>query len=449
MFRNKACLLLTVISLALLASPPTRAESLSRLLAPCVDNDTVAVVRIDMTAVDTDAFFDMILQTASETLDADQVKRLASFTQRTRSTMKESLARFRAAGGKTLYAMLSVTDGMLLAVPVDKGAREDALKEWIEATSREMDLLCATQIRQGNLIVAGASWVMNRRKDKTPAPRPELDKAAARAKPGAIQIFLIPTVDARRVLEAMLPSMAGQKFQIPTNALVNGLQWAVKSINLPPHGSVDVYVESGNADSARALQGIIAQAWKAVGQFSPIKAAYPELGKALAELTPKVKGDSLQLAFDTKQFTSLASEVLTPGFFELRESILRSTCGETLSGVGKAILIYANDYEDEWPPSLETLVEKAEYPRSGLTCPVMRHRPDYTSYVYRGADTGGCWVEPMMIMVHDRAGNHPGGRNVLFVDTHVEWVTEERFAELIEQDNRLRHGRGLPEKPAQ
>ncbi len=449
MFRNKACLLLSAISLALLASPPTQAESLSRLLAPCVDNDTVAVIRIDMTALDADGFFDMIAQTASETLDADQVKRLEVFTQRTRSTMKESLAKFRAAGGKTLYAMLSVTDGGLLAVPVDKGAREDALKEWIETTSRETGSPCATQVRQGNLIVAGASWVMEHRQSRAAVARPELDTAAARAKPGAIQIFLIPTVDSRRVLEAMLPTMTDQKLQIPTNALVNGLQWAVHSINLPPRGSVDVYVESGNADSARALQKVIAQAWEAVSQFSPIKAAYPELGAALAELTPKAKGDSLQLALDAKQFTSLASEVLTPGFFELRESILRSTCGETLGGMGKAMLIYANDYEDEWPPSLETLVEKAEYPRSGLTCPVMRHRPDYTSYVYRGVDTEGCWVEPSMIMVHDRAGNHPDGRNVLFVDTHVEWVTEERFQELIEQDNRLRRGRGLPEKPAQ
>jgi prepilin-type processing-associated H-X9-DG protein len=312
-----------------------------------------------------------------------------------------------------------------------------------------MDLLCTTLVRRGNLIVAGASWVVERRKGMAPVPRPELDKAAARAKPAAIQIYLIPTVDSRRVLEAMLPTMTDQKLQIPTNALVNGLQWAVHSIDLPPRGSVDVYVESGNADSARALQAVIAQAWQAVGQFSPIKAAYPDLGEALARLTPQVKGDSLQVALDTRQFTSLASEVLTPGFFELRESILRTTCGETLSGMGKAMLIYANDYEDEWPPSLETLVDKAEYPRSGLICPTMRHEPDYESYVYRGVDTGGTSVEPMIIMVHDRAGNHPGGRNVLFVDSHVEWVTEERFQQLIAEDNKMRRKRGLPEKPAQ
>ncbi len=449
MFRNRACLFLTAISLALLASPPAGAESLSRLLAPCVDTDTVAVIRIDMAALETDALFEMIAQTATRTLNADQAKRLNGFMQRTRSSMEGSLARFRATGGKTLYAMLSVTDAILWAAPVDKGVREEALKEWIEATAREIDSPCTTLAREGNLIIAGSSWAMERRKFKTPSPRPELDKAAARAKPGAIQIFLIPTVDSRRVLEAMLPTMTGQRFRIPTNALVNGLQWAVHSISLPPKASVDIHVESGSAESARALQGLIAQAWQTVGQLSPIKAAYPELGEALAELVPKVKGDSLQLAFDTKQFTSLASEVVTPGFFELRESIHRSRCGQTLRGMGKAMLIYANDYEDEWPPNLEMLVKHAEYPRSGLICPSMRHRPDYASYVYRGVDTGGISVEPTIIMVHDRAGNHPGGRNVLYVDCHVEWVTEDRFAELIEQDNRLRRKRGLPVKPVE
>jgi prepilin-type processing-associated H-X9-DG protein len=90
----------------------------------------------------------------------------------------------------------------------------------------------------------------------------------------------------------------------------------------------------------------------------------------------------------------------------------------------------------------------AEYNRSGLVCPAMRHRPDYESYVYRGVDTGGTSVEPMIIMVHDRAGNHEGGRNILFVDSHVEWVSEERFQELIQQDNELRRKRDLPQKPA-
>ena len=134
--------------------------------------------------------------------------------------------------------------------------------------------------------------------------------------------------------------------------------------------------------------------------------------------------------------------------FEMHRSIVRRLCTTVLNGMGKGLLIYANDYADKWPPNLETLVETVEYPRSDLICPAMRNRPDYESYIYRGVDTGGMAVDPLIIMVHDRAGNHEGGRHVLFVDSHVEWVTEERFQELVARDNELRRGRGLPEKPA-
>jgi len=448
MVRHKARTFLTMILFASLAGSPLQAENLSQLLAPCTDQDTLAVIRIDTTDVDVDALFDMIVQTASKAMDAEQVKRLASLAQRTRQTMKEDLAKFRAAGGGTLYAIVSVSDGLLLAIPMNKGAREAALKEWVEATSRKVGSPCTTQIRQGNLLLAGQSWAMERRQAKSPVIRRELDKAAAKATPAAIQVFLIPTVDSRRVLEAMLPAMAGLQLQIPTNALVNGFQWAVKSINPPPRASVNLHVESADAASARALREVLLALWESVGRLPQLKQAYPELATTLTMLTPTVKDDTLQLSLDAKQCTSLASQVLTPGLFQMRESILRIACGEELSGMAKALLIYANDYEDKWPPSLATLVDTVEYPRSGLTCPAMRHKPDYESYVYRGVDTGGTSAEPMIIMVHDRAGNHPGGRNVTFVDSHVEWVTEERFQELIAQDNRLRRGRGLPEKPA-
>jgi prepilin-type processing-associated H-X9-DG protein len=32
--------------------------------------------------------------------------------------------------------------------------------------------------------------------------------------------------------------------------------------------------------------------------------------------------------------------------------------------------------------------------------------------------------------VYDKPGNHDGGRNVLFLDGHVQWLTEEEFQRL-------------------
>ena len=53
------------------------------------------------------------------------------------------------------------------------------------------------------------------------------------------------------------------------------------------------------------------------------------------------------------------------------------------------------------------------------------------------------------ISVYEKSGNHEGGRNVLFLDCHAEWVQEERFKELIKKDNDYRRKKGLPVLPAQ
>jgi prepilin-type processing-associated H-X9-DG protein len=290
---------------------------------------------------------------------------------------------------------------------------------------------------------------MKRRQQPLPVQRPELSQAAGKASQATIRAFIIPSTDHRRVLEAVLPTMLSDDIQISDGALRKGLQWATINLDLPPKPSLSLYVDSADTVSAASLGTLLATGLKRASQLPMLQQAYPDLEVPVALLTPKVEGNSLQLSLDEQQCRRLAANFLTPSLFELHASLLRHTCQGTLSGMGKALLIYANDYDDEWPPSLETLVEKAEYSRKGLICPAMKHRPDYESYVYRGVDTVGTSVEPTIIMVHDRAGNHPGGRNVLFVDSHVEWVTEEQFQKLIAQDNALRRGRGLPEKPAQ
>jgi prepilin-type processing-associated H-X9-DG protein len=108
-------------------------------------------------------------------------------------------------------------------------------------------------------------------------------------------------------------------------------------------------------------------------------------------------------------------------------------------------LIYANDYNDQFPPDLETLISKAEMPARVLVCPASESRE---SYIYRGA-TITVADTPWMITVYEKLSNHGDGRNVLFLDSHVEWVSEERFQELIKRDNDYRREKGLVVLPAQ
>jgi len=445
MLRNRIYALLTVVALGLTASTSMgQTEDLARLLAPCIAEDTVAVVSIDAGRIDVDAIAKMVIDTASSTMDASQAQQLKDIVQRLGQTWKQRLTQFSAAGGEHLYVVCNLGD-LLFAVPATARLNEPAMKAWMDGLGAGSQAYA----RKDGLLIAAPAWAMECRKAQPALRRAELSQAAAKGVKAPVEMYLIPSTDSRRVLEAMLPTTLGPGFELRSGALVQGLQWATIGLDPPPAGMLQAHIESADAASATAIKDFLGSALTQVGQIAILKQAYPKLDTAVAMLTPQVVGNAARVSLDRTKFQRLAADFLTPGLFAMHQSILRLQCGTTLSGMGKAMLIYANDYEDKWPPNLETLVERAGYPRSGLLCPAMRHRPDYESYVYRGVDTGGCWVEPMIIMVHDRAGNHEGGRNVLFVDSHVEWVTEERFAELVKQDNELRRKRGFAEKPAQ
>lgn len=445
MLRNRISAILTVVALGLTASTTMgQTEDVARLLAPCIADDTLAVVSIDASRIDVDAIAKMVIDTASSTMDASQAQQLKDIVQRLGQTWRQRLTQFSAAGGERLYVVCNLSD-LLLVVPVTIRLNESAMKSWMDGLgSRSL-----AYARKDGLLIGAPAWAMERRKAQPALRRTELGQAAAKGTNAAVEFYLIPSADSRRVLEAILPTMLGPAFNLRDGALVQGLQWATISLDPPPAGTLQMHIESADAASAAAIRDVVAAALTHLSEIPALKRTYPKLDTAVAMLTPQVVANTARVSLDRTQFQRLAADFLTPGLFAMHQSILRLQCGTTLSDMGKAMLIYANDYEDKWPPSLETLVEKAEYPRSGLLCPAMRHRPDYESYVYRGVDTGGCWVEPMIILVHDRAGNHEGGRNVLFVDSHVEWVTENRFQELVRQDNELRRKRGFAEKPAQ
>jgi hypothetical protein len=445
MARTKTHILLALLACGL-ATPIASAQSPApaHLLAPCLSADTVMVAKIDVTRIDIEALAKMAVETAASKMNNDQLDQLKAAVQRQRGPWQRRIAQFKEAGGKSLYVVCNLSD-MLLAVPRTSRLNESAMKTWFDSLDRRS----MAYARKDGLLVAARPWVIEHRKGQAPMRRAELSQAATKTPGAAIEVFLIPSTDSRRVLEAMLPPMLGPGLELSPGTLTQGLQWATISVGLPPAPSLKVYVESADAASAAALQDFVAKLLTRIGEIPALVQTYPSIKASAVLLTPQVEGKTLRLSLNERNSTQLAGDLLTPGLFEMHRSIVRRLCATVLSGMGKAFLIYANDHNDEFPPDLETLVDTVEYPRSDLICPAMRHRPDYESYVYRGVDTGGTSVEPNIILVHDRAGNHEGGRYVLFVDSHVEWVTEERFQELVARDNELRRGRGLAQKPAQ
>ena len=130
----------------------------------------------------------------------------------------------------------------------------------------------------------------------------------------------------------------------------------------------------------------------------------------------------------------------------------RISCGMNLSGLGKAMLLYANDFDNRYPTSdkwCDLLMEYAEVAEKSFRC--AGNRQELCSYAINpNADPNG---PPDLVLLFETKGgwnlyggpeiltteNHrPKGCNVLFNDSHVEYIKAEKIGKLkwkVEQEN--------------
>ena len=121
-----------------------------------------------------------------------------------------------------------------------------------------------------------------------------------------------------------------------------------------------------------------------------------------------------------------------------------------LREISRACLAYSQENDGRWPDNLAVLVEKGLLPaeclfsfgtgrpprldRDGKPVPPF----DYV-YVYLGSKHPMFLDKPEeAVLAYERPENYKGeGTNVLFADTHVEWVSMEEFARRLARSEQL------------
>ena len=176
-----------------------------------------------------------------------------------------------------------------------------------------------------------------------------------------------------------------------------------------------------------------------VGIFKIEKSAGQLKGKGLA-----IAGIALPvILLPFILFMAGMTATLIPALGKVRAQARRLVCGTNMSALGKAMLIYANDYDEKYPDTsqwCDLLIEHADVPKLIFRC--------------KGAPEGPCNYainpnakpssHPYMVLLFEtypgwnQAGgpeiltteNHYEGCNVLFVDSHVEFVRTEDLDDL-------------------
>ena len=146
---------------------------------------------------------------------------------------------------------------------------------------------------------------------------------------------------------------------------------------------------------------------------------------------------------------ALLMGILMPALARTRQIAFRMVCGQNMSGLGRAMLIYANDYDDEFPTQTkwcDLLIKYAEVPPEGFRCEAAPQQGQSNYAMNKNLENvDRRSAPPDMVLVFESSpgwnqsggpellttDNHRGdGCNVLFVDGHIESIKKQNLDEL-------------------
>jgi len=436
-----------LIGMIMLTSTVLSAADTATVLAPVLDDQTFAVVRIKMTRDQLDAITQDILGSVKKHAGPEVAAAIQTELQTFTTNTGQRLQALEKTGASALYGVFSLRTlpDFLVVAPTQRNP--EPLIPIMKQIARNFEVKVLTNPNNPTLVVAGSPPAIAQLAHITPTRPQGLAEAVATCHDtSTVHLALAPSPDLSVIVKQMLPQVPLGSGSIPLGSLVDTLQWGAVDLHAPPQTALRVTTHSPDDTSAGQLSAGIQAVYTLIKQMPQVRNTIPGIDALFRHLIPTQQGTRLSITVDRTNTETIVKEAMAASLMSIRRKRMQYACGSTVSDLGRAVLIYSNDHNDELPHTLEDLRE-TDLRERGIQCPAVKTKD---SYVYRGKGLN-CSHSLDMIVLYDKRANHNGTnhRNVLFLDTRVEWITEERFQELIRQDNAYRRKKGMPELPAE
>ena len=401
-------------------------------IAPFVNENTVAVIRADLTNIDFGAVRKWAEQALMPQGLADSERARAAIGQAVIQAMG-IINEFTRAGGKTVWIVFTVEHPNHLGfvvVPLDWSGGDVAAVKGLMARVAGTEPKQILQVH-GALVVTPDPAVIAR---LVPTARPELTRALGAAGEGKLQVALVPSDAARKVLESMLPQLPGGE---PASVLTRGIVWASIAAQPPPDAAARILIQSQDAQSAQALQAFLNKlaGFAHANNGSPSE-LHKELLSGAAELASAavVKGDQISIDLNKRQSSTLAADLAQLASRQ-RERSSRLVSASHMRQILIGCFMYANNHKGEFPDTLEQALQAVD---GGPDLLVDPRRPDLKiGYVYikpPAVPSPGIEHPASPLMLYEKLDRFGEGVNVGFADGHVEWFADEQqFTKLLHE----------------
>ncbi len=161
-------------------------------------------------------------------------------------------------------------------------------------------------------------------------------------------------------------------------------------------------------------------------------------GLAIAGIITGVTGPVLMIA--------LMVSILAPTLNRSKGNHWRVRCMSNLKSIGLAISFYTSENEDVYPTDLESILDYIG-DEELLKCPSARSSRACDYFYCQPTQKTTEVVTPLnTILACDFRDNHGGkGRNVLYADMRVQWLSEEEFQAKLQQSYNADFAKALRE----
>ncbi len=331
----KALVVTLFAGILLLAGSTASAEVKSDLdaraaiIAPLIDEQTLAVAHIDLKRFDVGAILDQAA--ALQVLPAEEAagaKLIAGMIHK----------RLLDAGVRDFYAVFTLSGGFRQAepffvVPLAAGRDEKAIRGILPIPFAE---------RRGDvLVLAMHSDALERLATLKPDDRPELPAALEAAGDTAVQILFLPPKHYRRVLDETVGELPKELGGGSVQVFTRGILWAAVGIDIAPKPGLRIVMQSEDAPAAAALQKKFAELLQLAGKEKNIRAGFPDFDAVATLLLPRTEGNRLVVTFDQGggKAGELVAALVQPIQTMRRRSAMVSSMNN-LRQIGLAMSIY-------------------------------------------------------------------------------------------------------------
>jgi len=432
MYQVTRCLVVAAVlvaaPLAAQADETYNPKAIADTIAPLIDWETYAVVRINVEKVNVEAVGGWLVQALGVPAEkaTEPAKALAAWREA-----------FLASGAREIFILRSTAAPLdappALIVPLSRESKPGEVAAALRRPLKEGDPKRKGPFGKRGVVMQVRRFLVattNPRRDRRlqtikPEPRPELADAFAAAGDTAIQIILTPSEDHRRIVEettAQLPVLAPP---VPTTVLTKGLRWAAIGITLPPTPSVEVVIQSADEQAAAAFSQSIAQTLDTIARLPDFRRVIAP-GEPARLLTPQQSGSRLIIELNAGRIGELNRTVFLPMLQQSRTLARQAVSAANLRGIGQALAMHAIERGGQRPARLQVLVDAGLLSPKYLLSPLGKQAP----YVYIRPPAD---ARDDTLVAYDDPKSHGMTKTaVLFHDTRVEMLAaDDLFTETI------------------